>query len=202
MGSSTRDSYIFYRSFRDAINEANNEEKLQIYEAIANYALDRKKPELSGIAKALWLAFKPQLDANWKRYSDGCKGSEAGKRGGRPKKNSGGGSIENPTGVISKTPNVNDNVNDNNNENIGDNKRTAKRFTPPSFDEVSEYITTKGYNINPQSFIDFYDSNGWRVGNNPMRSWRAALSSWNSREGNNPQLIINNSQYTQQYDEL
>ncbi len=102
--------------------------------------------------------------------------------------------------------NVNDNVNENNNENIEDIKRTALRFTPPSFDEVKDYISQKGYtSINPQSFIDYYDSIGWMRGRSKMKSWKAALSSWNSRDdGGRASTLQNtqNTQKTQQYDEL
>ena len=67
----TRDSFIFYRSFYEAIKEVPAEAQLQIYKAISIYALEQEEIELSGIAKAIFSLVKPQLDANYKKYENG-----------------------------------------------------------------------------------------------------------------------------------
>ena len=56
--------------------------------------------------------------------------------------------------------------------------KSSKRFTPPTLEEVEDYINEKGYNISASKFIDYYTSNGWKVGKNPMKDWRAAVRSW------------------------
>lgn len=58
----------------------------------------------------------------------------------------------------------------------------ARRFAPPSLAEVSEYCRERGNSISPEAFIDFYASKGWRVGNQPMRDWKAAVRTWESRD--------------------
>ena len=55
------------------------------------------------------------------------------------------------------------------------------RFTPPTVDEVRAYCGEKGYTFDPETFCAFYESKGWRVGNSPMKSWRAACVSWQNR---------------------
>ena len=84
-----RDSFVFYRSFFDAISEMDDKERLFMYEAIIAYALDGKEPKLSGLGlyKVIWTFVKPLLDANWKRYFNGCKGAPHGKKGGAPEGN-------------------------------------------------------------------------------------------------------------------
>lgn len=57
------------------------------------------------------------------------------------------------------------------------------RFSPPTVEEVRAYITEKGYKVDAEAFVAFYESNGWRVGKNPMRSWHSALVTWEKREG-------------------
>lgn len=57
-----------------------------------------------------------------------------------------------------------------------------KRFVPPSVEEVKAYIDEKGYSINPESFVDYYTSNGWHVGRNKMKDWKACVRSWNNRD--------------------
>lgn len=79
-----RDSFIFYRSFFETLEELETESQLPIYRAIAMYALDKREPKLTGLGKVLWRLIKPQIDANWQRFENGCKGGEHGFKGGAP----------------------------------------------------------------------------------------------------------------------
>ena len=54
-------------------------------------------------------------------------------------------------------------------------KEKRKRFTPPSVGEVGAYVDEKQYNVDPEAFVDFYASKGWKVGNQPMKDWKAAV---------------------------
>lgn len=56
------------------------------------------------------------------------------------------------------------------------------RFTPPTPEDVSAYCDEKGYQIDADRFCDFYASKGWRVGNQPMKDWRAAVRTWATRD--------------------
>lgn len=56
--------------------------------------------------------------------------------------------------------------------------KSNKRFTPPTVEEVEDYINEKGYNIDAHKFVDYYTANGWRVGKSPMKDWRAAVRNW------------------------
>ena len=60
-----------------------------------------------------------------------------------------------------------------------------ERFTPPTLEEVQEYIEEKGYHISAESFIDFYASKGWMVGKNKMQDWRASVRTWEKRRKDN-----------------
>ena len=68
-----RDSFIFYRSFYEALNDMPNESQLKIYQAIAMFSMDFKDPELTGIEATIFKLIKPQLEANNKRYENGSK---------------------------------------------------------------------------------------------------------------------------------
>lgn len=68
-----------------------------------------------------------------------------------------------------------------------DTRATSPARTPmkrPTLEEVQAYVTEKGYSVDAESFIAFYESNGWKVGKNPMKSWRAALVTWQKRNAN------------------
>lgn len=58
----------------------------------------------------------------------------------------------------------------------------AKRFTPPTLDDVSAYIRERGSNVNAQRFLDFYTAKGWMVGKNRMKDWKAAVRTWEKRD--------------------
>lgn len=59
---------------------------------------------------------------------------------------------------------------------------TRPRFSPPTVDEVNAYCTEKGYTLDADRFVDYYTSNGWRVGKNPMKDWKAAVRTWYGKE--------------------
>lgn len=61
--------------------------------------------------------------------------------------------------------------------------RASKRFSPPGLEEIEAYFAEKGGTAaQAERFRDFYESNGWKVGKNPMKSWKAAASGWMSRD--------------------
>ena len=206
-----RDSFIFYGSFYEAISCLDDATRLQCYDAVASYAITGSEPELNGVAKAIFALVKPQIDANNKRYSNGCKGAEYGKKGGRPViKNPIGDNDENPIGDTSKNPigdndenpketpnekeNENVNVNENENEKEKENESPSEtkrekqakekrlRFSAPSVDEVRDYCRERGNSIDAETFVDFYASKGWKVGNSPMKDWQSAIRTWEKRE--------------------
>ena len=67
-------------------------------------------------------------------------------------------------------------------ESVADKPPTRHRFSPPSVDDVRAYCTENGFRVDPDRFVDFYTSNGWRVGKNPMKDWKAAVRSWERKE--------------------
>ena len=65
--------------------------------------------------------------------------------------------------------------------------KPVKRFCPPTLQEVQSYIQEKGYSIDAEAFIAFYESKGWMVGKNNMKDWRMAIVTWSKRDNINPQ---------------
>lgn len=191
---SMRDSVVFYRSFWEAIKDVDPPDQLAAYNAIFDYAFDDISPDIKGAASAIFKLAKPQIDANNKRY-------ENGKRGGRPKTKTK--PSENQSETESE-PNVNVNVNDNVNVNVNDKERDIpgitndntvitndsrvinKRFAPPSLEEVRAYCTERNNNVDPEAFIDFYSSKGWKVGNQTMKDWKASVRTWERRSRDKP----------------
>lgn len=67
-------------------------------------------------------------------------------------------------------------------------KPKRNRFVPPTLEEVQEYCQNRQNGVDPQRFIDYYTSNGWLVGKNKMKDWKAAVRTWerNGYSGNAP----------------
>ena len=57
-----------------------------------------------------------------------------------------------------------------------------KRFTPPDVQDVKAYCLERGNNVDPEQFVNFYESNGWKVGKNKMKDWKAAVRTWEKRD--------------------
>jgi hypothetical protein len=56
--------------------------------------------------------------------------------------------------------------------------RTARQFQKPSASELTAYCRERRNRVDPQRFLDHYESNGWKVGRNPMKDWKAAVRTW------------------------
>lgn len=184
-----RESIVFYRSFYEAIKELPAEEFRNAVMAIMEYGLNDSEIDTSGVAKAILIMAKPQIDKNNKRYENGLRG------GTKPKQNQNGTKTEpNPNQTVTKvepTPNqngtkaepkrTNPEPNDNDNDNVNDIKESEEkkpRFYPPTLEELKKYIADNKYNVDPERFIDYYTANGWTVGKNRMKDWKAAVRNW------------------------
>ena len=57
-----------------------------------------------------------------------------------------------------------------------------KKFVPPTVLMVAAYCEEKGYHVDAERFVDYYESNGWMVGRNKMKNWQATVRTWASKE--------------------
>ncbi len=73
------------------------------------------------------------------------------------------------------------------------NKTSRRKFNPPTVEEVAQYINENSFHINAEHFIDYYEANGWLVGKNKMKDWKATVRNWERREQNNTSQKQSNS---------
>ena len=66
----------------------------------------------------------------------------------------------------------------NKNKEVEQGKKDAPKFQKPTADEISAFCLDSDIAIDVQHFIDYYESNGWRVGRNPMKNWQATVRNW------------------------
>lgn len=142
----SKDSFVSYRSFHEALKELTREQYGNVMFAINEYALNQVEIELTGIEKMAFTLIKPQLDANIKRQENGKYGSLGGRprKDENPKQNTGY-ENKNPMGNFSqenKNPNENLNANENLNVNVNENEREN---SSPSTRPVLEFSISQGY---------------------------------------------------------
>jgi hypothetical protein len=63
-------------------------------------------------------------------------------------------------------------------------KSLSKTFKPPTIDQLREYQAEKGFTFDPDNFIDYWSSVGWKRGRTPMKDWKATARSWARNEKN------------------
>ena len=161
-----------------------------------------KETQLVGQEKLVFAMLKAQIDrdaASYQSFID--KQRENGKKGGRPK------NPENPTltqtnpknpSLFEKTQKSQEKEKEEEKEKDKEEEVIKrKRFTPPTSAEVAQYCRERNNNVNADRFIDFYSSKGWRVGNQPMKDWKAAVRTWEHRDNIVPIKKVTAQQYTQ-----
>lgn len=173
-----RESFVFYRSFYDAIKDLPRDVQGEIYTAIMEYSLYGKETEsLKPIARSVFTLMKPQIDVNNKRF-------ENGRKGGRPKsenepKGNQNETKEKPKNNQNETkdePNVNDNANVNvnvnieNTTNVVSKKDAAKAATLKRKDEFGKTLVPYMEKYGKEMIRAFF--NYWSEVNKPGTKMR------------------------------
>ena len=198
-----KNSFIFYRSFSECLKSLPDKERLILYDSIIDYALDEIEPNLDGCLKGMFALIKPQLDANIRRWKNGCKGgAPVGNQ--NATKNNQETTKEQPK-TTNVQPNHNVNVNDNVNVNVNDNEnkkediKEKRVFQTPTLSEIKDYILEKHYQVDAERFFDFYSSKGWMIGKNKMKDWRASVRTWARSDRQQPSPVADITHFSKDY---
>jgi hypothetical protein len=92
-----------------------------------------------------------------------------------------GGLSKNDKGVLTKmlkSNNTSININ-----TTYSNKEKDISFKKPTVDDINDYCLERKNNVDAETFFDFYESKGWMVGKNKMKSWEACVRTWEKRQG-------------------
>lgn len=79
-------------------------------------------------------------------------------------------------------------------ENIPANNSKRKRFVKPTLSQITQYCLERNNNVNAEQFYDYYESNGWKVGKNAMKDWKACVRTWERNGYDKPIKKKNNKQ--------
>lgn len=194
--------FVFYPSFRTQLKAIKNSNvKAVILEALIDYGICGEIPDFSdidplGTIDALFIPMQQEIDKAKARYFARV---ENGKKGGAPKGNRNAAkSTENNLNQprITKDNQEQPKSTENNldididkdiykeNTPLTGVKESTKRtaFVPPSLDEISAYISEKGYSVDAERFFNFYEAKGWMIGKTKMKKWENAVANWEKDE--------------------
>jgi len=172
-----------WTSFREVIQTLKDDEKGRLFDMMLSYAETGEEPErFEGNEAFLFPVAKQMIDLAAERNETL---RQNGKKGGRPK------SKENQSEADESKVNQEKPNETNGNQTKAEKKRKEKErnekksptvFIPPTVEEVAAYCRERRNSVNADRFVAFYQSKGWRVGNQPMKDWKAAVITWEKRE--------------------
>ena len=158
--------------------------------ALLAYSMTGEKIALCGNERFYAKRVMAQEDRFKASYEDvSTARSEAGKAGAAARWQNGKGIFANgkdSTAILANGKNGNTETNTETETDTlpsDDGKRDSRaaRFTPPTVEDVAAYVSEKGYHVNAERFVSFYQQKGWMVGKNRMKDWKAAVRNWETR---------------------
>lgn len=185
----TQNKFAFFANFAEAIKALPEEKQAGAYQAICEYGIYGELPT-DPIYLGLCLMAKASIYKEDGRSNNGGnhnpKGINQHSDLGQIRSNqvnSGQSGQSRSIPLETETETRNGNIETEVEKEKGKEKvATAPRFKKPKLEEVSEYSNEAGLFIDEQAFMDFYESKGWKVGNQPMKDWKAAVRNWARRD--------------------
>lgn len=174
------DKFMFFANFKQTADKLPDDLRLKFYDALTDYAFNGVEPD-DAIIGALVNALKPSLNK-----IDNRGGARGG--AGAPKNNQNASKIVNETiknnqkqsiqskqSILSETETETETEEK---ENTPKGVQKKKAFCKPCLEDVQAYCQERGNSVDAHRWLDYYESNGWKVGKNPMKDWRAAVRTW------------------------
>ena len=180
-------SFILYTDQSGVFNQLPDEIAGKLIKHIFAYVNDENPISEDLIINIAFEPIKQSLKRDLKRYEEYVdKQSVNGAKGGRPKK-------ANETQITQPffdKPKKADSVSVSDSDSVNDNvnKRKRKVFIKPTIEDIKKEFPT----FNAESFLNYYESNGWMVGKNKMANWSASVKNWIAKDYNQQTQVTPN----------
>lgn len=177
------------------------------------YSKTGEEPKLSGQEKIFWKRVRNREDRYQKGFGEQEKAKTERAKNAANARWSNAKDAKACASITSNAKNANTNTEANTNTNTdtkeitegdkADKPPARPKFVPPTVDDVRTYCCEQGYmHVDPDRFVAYYQSNGWKVGKNTMKDWKAAVRGWESREKENPRNQAASGGYAHGLDRL
>lgn len=181
----SRPGVMLYFDFRPGLKRLPLEQRCVVYEAILDYAEFGEIPCFDDPASEMfWEMIRPRLDADAEAYLQKVekRRNAANARWNASESNTMQ-TDANAQFALEKKKKRNTTEIEKEIVIKADKPPTLHRFSPPGVEEVRAYCQEQGYKgVDPERFVNFYESKGWMVGKSKMKSWQAAVRNWAKRE--------------------
>jgi hypothetical protein len=165
-------SFVLYCDIIHTIEQLTDEQAGHLFKHVLYYVNDLNPDTENVITKIAFEPIKQQLKRDLVRYEKIRERNSLSAR------------MRWDANACERIPNDAKNAdNDNDNDNdinivLEQKAKKPKRFSKPPVDDVRQYMAELNMNDMSQRFVDYYESNGWKVGKNPMKDWKAAVRTW------------------------
>lgn len=168
-------TFTFHAKFGDAMKGLPRNAADELAAALVRFGCFGEEPDFENpYLAALFNMAREDIGYSIKKRSNGAKG-------GRPRNHVSDAVSEEVSEEVSENEKAKQ-TNSTNSTNNTNKRKGCARMARPTLAEVREYIAEKGYRVDAEAFMAYYDSVGWRIGNKPMKSWRSALTTWERRD--------------------
>lgn len=177
-----REFFNAYHSYLEAIEPLNDAERGRLFTACLSYSMTGEVPELRGNERFVFAGMKSQIDRDKQSYAEKCERN----RGNVLRRYT---TVDDGIRTPAKPTKEKEKAKTKAKENAKEKECCAegpRRFTKPTVEEIRLYCRERGNAVDPQRFYDFYEAKGWRVGNQPMKDWQAAVRTWEGRDSMKP----------------
>ena len=188
-------AFTIFEKFGDVCAALNEADRKELCYAICMYGMFGEEVELPYLLKAIFISLKEDIDNSKESRLRGSKGGRPSmKREVSEDEKPGVSETSKPPVSESEKPRVSDEAAKTEsqtkpNQTKPNQTKGGRRFAPPTRDEVSayalEYAEEKRLDpggFDAERFVDYYTANGWKVGRNAMRDWRATVRDWVRRD--------------------
>lgn len=176
------ESFNAYHSYLDTMEALNDAECGRLFRALLEYSATGAAPELRGNERFVFPGMRSQIDRDIEKYNAKCsRNRENGEKGGGHSPPNAPERPRTPTKDKDKDKEK-DKDKDKDISFPPDGVKDSARAHRPTVEEVAAYCRERGNRVDAERFVDFYASKGWKVGNQPMKDWKACVRTWERRE--------------------
>lgn len=165
--------FQYYETFEVILEKIKDvEEREHMRKTIINYGLYGTEPAgLSELEEMAWTICKDLIDQQYRRRETNAANRAAKKA-----------ETATPEATAEAEPEPAQEPETKPEEKPKSQPEKRAKFVKPTVEEIAAYCKDKGYSINARQFFNYYESNGWKVGRNAMKSWQAAVQNWSTRD--------------------
>jgi hypothetical protein len=175
-------SFLLYCDLIHTVEQLTDEQAGDLFKHILRYVNDQEPQTDNVITRIAFEPIKQSLKRDLQKYEDIRKRNQDNARKRWDATASSG--IPNDTkNADSVSVSVSGSVTD---------KKEIKGFVKPTIEQLKEYMTEQGMNDIAENWLNHYEANGWMVGKNKMKDWKASVRTWKINQKNNsatPQVV-------------